>query len=130
MIELSGRKFKTVDEYFSSLSPPVRSILEKLRQTIKQAAPEAEEVISYNMPAYKYHGMLVYFMSHKNHIGFYPGNKVVNEVFKIELKDYKTSKGTIQFPINKSIPGRLIKRIVRFRIKENIEKERLKEKKR
>jgi uncharacterized protein YdhG (YjbR/CyaY superfamily) len=122
-------KFKSVDEYFSTLSPEIRNILQSLRQTIKKAAPDAEEIISYNMPAYKYHGMLVYFMAHKNHIGFYPGNKVVNEVFKDELKDYKTSKGTIQFPFNKPIPMSLIKKIVLFRMQENVNKEKLKTKK-
>ena len=122
-------KFKTVDEYFSTISPETRKILEELRQTIRQAAPEAEEVVSYNMPAYRYHGMLVYFMVHKNHIGFYPGNKAVNEVFKNELKDYKTSKGTIQFPIDKTIPRLLIKKIVKFRMTENLEKEKFKLKK-
>lgn len=124
-----NKKFKSVEEYFSTLPPEIRNTLQSLRQTIKQAAPDAEEIISYNMPAYKYHGMLVYFMAHKNHIGFYPGNKVVNEVFKDELKDYKTSKGTIQFPFNKPIPMRLIKKIVLFRMQENVNKVKLKTKK-
>lgn len=117
-----GIKFKTVDEYFSTLSPETRKILEELRRIIRQAAPEAEEVVSYNMPAYRYHGMLVYFMAHKNHIGFYPGNKIVNEVFKDELRNYKTLKGTIQLPLSDGIPTRLIKKIVSFRVKENLEK--------
>lgn len=125
---MNSKKFKTVDEYFSTLSPNVRNILEGLRQTIKQAASEAEEVISYNMPAYKYYGMLVYFMMHKNHIGFYPGNKAVNEVFKNELTKYKTSKGTIQFPIDKTIPKLLIKKIVKFRVNENLQTEKVKKK--
>lgn len=117
-----GIKFKTVDEYFSTISPETRKILEELRRIIRQAAPEAEEVVSYNMPAYRYHGMLVYFMAHKNHIGFYPGNKIVNEVFKDELRNYKTLKGTIQLPLSDGIPTRLIKKIVSFRVKENLEK--------
>ena len=126
MPAMSNKKFGTVDEYFSSLSPGVKNILEELREAIKQAAPEAEEVISYNIPAFKYHGMLVYYTAHKKHIGFYPGNKAVNEVFKNDLSSYKTSKGTIQLPFSKPIPKSLIKNIVKFRVKENLEKERKK----
>ena len=129
MTGMKNRKFKTVDEYLSALSRDKRKILKDLRQIIKQAAPDAEELISYNMPAYKYHGMLVYYAVHTEHIGFYPGNNVVNQVFKDELKEYKTSKGTVQFPINKSIPKNLIIKIVKFRVKENLGKEKAKRKK-
>jgi len=129
MTEMISRKFKTVDEYLSALSRDKRKILKDLRQIIKQAAPDAEELISYNMPAYKYHSMLVYYAVHTEHIGFYPGNNVVNQVFKDELKEYKTSKGTVQFPINKSIPKNLIIKIVKFRVKENLGKEKAKRKK-
>lgn len=128
MAAMSGKKFKTVDEYFSTLTREKKKLLTELRETIKEAAPEAEELISYNMPAFKYHGMLVYYMTHTEHIGFYPGNKAVNEVFKNELTRYKTSKGTIQLPLNKTIPKRLIKNIVKFRIKENLEKSKSKNK--
>jgi uncharacterized protein YdhG (YjbR/CyaY superfamily) len=130
MTEMSGRKFKSVDEYFSTLPIEKKFFLEELRKIIRQAAPEAEEAISYNMPAYKYHGMLVYFMAHKNHIGFYPGNKVVNEIFRNDLTAYKTSKGTIQLPLDKPIPKRLIKSIVKFRVKENLNKSMTAESKR
>jgi len=129
MTGMKNRKFKTVDEYLSALSRDKRKILKDLRQIIKQAAPDAEELISYNMPAYKYHGMLVYYAVHTEHIGFYPGNNVVNQVFKDELKEYKTSKGTVQLPINKSIPKNLIIKIVKFRVKENLGKEKAKRKK-
>jgi uncharacterized protein YdhG (YjbR/CyaY superfamily) len=91
MAGMMSRKFKTVDEYFSALSPDKRKILKDLRQIIRHSAPDAEELISYNMPAYKYHGMLVYYAAHTEHIGFYPGNNVVNQVFKDELKEFKTS---------------------------------------
>ncbi len=129
MAAMTNTKFKTVDEYLSSLPKKVNDILSDLRKTIKQAAPEAEEVISYNMPAFKFHGMLVYYAAHKEHIGFYPGNKIVSEVFKDDLVNYKTSKGTIQFPFEKSVPMRLVKNIVKYRVKENLRREKEKGKK-
>lgn len=125
----SNIKFRSVEEYFATLPAYTRMLLEELRTTIKSAAPRAEELISYNMPAFRYHGMLVYYMVHKNHIGFYPGNKAVNEVFRDELKEYKTSKGTIQLPLDKHIPKRLIKNIVKFRVIENLAKAGIKNKK-
>jgi uncharacterized protein YdhG (YjbR/CyaY superfamily) len=115
-------KYNTVDEYLSALPPDVKKEMSKLRKTIKQIVPKAEEVISYNMPAFKYNGMLVYYAAHKNHIGFYPGNRIVNEVFRDDLKDYKTSKGSIQFPHNMPVPLNLVRRIVIFRAKENLDK--------
>lgn len=125
---MSDKKFKTVTQYFLTLPREKKKLLKELRDTINEAAPEAEELISYNMPAFKYHGMLVYYMAHTNHIGFYPGNKAVNEVFKNELTVYKTSKGAIQLPFNKPIPKRLIKNIVKFRMKENLNKSEAKKK--
>ena len=116
------KKFNSVEEYLAAQTGHKKRILEELRGIIRTSAPDAEEVISYNMPAYKQEGMLVYFMAHTNHIGFYPGSSVVNEVFKDELKGYKTSKGTIQLPINKALPKRLIQRIVKYRVNENIRK--------
>jgi uncharacterized protein YdhG (YjbR/CyaY superfamily) len=112
--------FNTVDEYLSAFPPGVRDMLAELRKAIRQAAPEAGEVISYNMPAYKFHGIVVYFAAHKNHIGFYPGSPVVNEVFKNELTGYDTSKGTIRFPLNKKLPLGLIKNIVLFKVNANL----------
>lgn len=112
---------KNVDEYLKAYPADVRIIMEKLRQTIKTAAPKAEEVISYQMPAYKYHGMLVYFSGWKNHIGFYPTSSGTN-AFKKELSVYKGAKGSVQFPLNKVIPFSLISKIVKFRVKENEEK--------
>jgi uncharacterized protein YdhG (YjbR/CyaY superfamily) len=114
----TGTKFKTVDEYFSTLSPDTKNILEQVRNTIKQAAPQATEVISYNMPAFKMHGILVYYAAHTEHIGFYPTSSPI-EVFKDELSAYKCSKGAIQFPIDKPIPVDLIGRIVRFRLQQD-----------
>ena len=117
-----------IDEYIEQFPAGVQVILQKLRATIKKTAPAAEELISYQMPAFKYHGILVYFAGYKNHIGFYPTSSPM-KVFSDRLTTYKTSKGAIQFPINEAIPLTLIKDIVKFRIKENLEKENAKLKK-
>ena|SRR5215475_6244814 len=119
-------KFKTVDEYFSAFPASTKSILKKMRTTIKEVVPEAEEVISYNMPAFKQNGILVWYAAYKEHIGFYPTPGPI-KTFAPELRQYKTSKGAVQFPIDKPIPTTLIKKIVRFRVKQNVEKARAKE---
>ncbi len=124
----SNTTFKTVDDYLSTLPTQTKSILKELRKTIKEAAPQAEELISYNMPAFKLNGMLVWYAAYKTHIGFYPAPAAI-KVFKDELTGYKTSKGAIQFPVEKTIPATLIKKIVKFRINENLTKQKLKEKK-
>jgi uncharacterized protein YdhG (YjbR/CyaY superfamily) len=111
----------SVDEYISNFPEETRNILEQVRATIKKAAPQAEEVISYSMPAFKQNGILVFYAAHKNHIGFYPTSSGT-AVFKEELAGYNTSKGAIQFPLGKPIPLDLITRIVEFRVKENAEK--------
>ncbi len=108
----SSLKFKTIDEYHASVPQSTKQILEGLRKTIKQVVPDAEEVISYNMPAFKLNGILVYYAAYKEHIGFYPTAKPI-VVFKEELTKYKTSKGAIQFPIDKPLPTALIKKIVK-----------------
>ncbi|SMC35203.1 iron chaperone [Cellulophaga tyrosinoxydans] len=113
---------KTIDEYMQLFSKETQVVLEEIRQTIKQEAPEAMEVISYKMPAFKYHGMLVYFAAYKNHIGFYAlpsGNKE----FVKELSGYKTGKGSVQFPLDKPMPLALIRKIVKFRVLENLSKQ-------
>jgi len=117
-----------IDQYIEQFPPNVQAILQKIRATIKKTAPAAEELISYQMPAFKYHGMLVYFAGYKTHIGFYPTSSPM-KVFSDRLTTYKTSKGAIQFPINEAMPLTLIKDIVKFRIKENLEKENAKLKK-
>lgn len=121
-------RFSTVDEYISSFAGRTKLLLEEMRAVIRQAAPAAEEVISYNMPAFKQHGVLVYFAGYDRHIGFYPTGSPV-QVFKEELAAYKTSKGAIQFPLDKSIPEALVKKIVKFRIAEDTEKANAKKKK-
>ena len=114
-------QYKTIDEYIKRFPANIQSILEDLRQTIREAAPGAAEVISYQMPAFKLNGILVYFAAHKNHIGFYPTASGIN-VFKKELSGYKVSKGTVQFPLNKPVPFDLVEKIVIFRVKENLKK--------
>ena len=98
----------------------VKDFLEKLRQTIRKAAPEAEEVISYQMPAFKYHGMLVYFAVWKNHIGFYPATLALS-TFKEELSQYESTKGSVHFPHDKPLPIKLISEILKFRMQQNLE---------
>ncbi len=112
--------YSTVDEYISLFPPEIRAGLELLRKTIRKAAPEAKEVISYHMPAYKLKSVLVYFAATKDHYGFYPTSSPVI-AFKEELKHYDTSKGTIRFPLNKPIPVKLIRDIVKFRVLEVME---------
>ena len=116
-----SRKFKTVDEYLSTFPESTRSKLQTLRDIIRRAAPRAEEVISYNMPAIKQHGVLVYYAGYKGHIGFYPtGAGIV--AFKKELSAYEGSKGAVRFPLDGAIPAGLISRIVKFRIREDQER--------
>jgi uncharacterized protein YdhG (YjbR/CyaY superfamily) len=115
------KKFKNIDEYISTLPKEVQVILEEMRQAIRAAAPEAEEAISYQMPAFKQKGVLVWFAAFKDHIGFFPTASGVEE-FREELSGYETSKGTIRFPIDKPIPLDLVKKIVEFRLKENLGK--------
>ncbi|MGH9591065.1 MAG: iron chaperone [Terracidiphilus sp.] len=113
------RKFQTVDEYISELPDRARDAVTRLRRAIRQAAPQAEEAISYNLPAFRWNGILVWYAAFKNHVGFYPKASAI-AAFKSELASFKTSKGAIQFPIDESIPIRLVKKIVAFRIKENM----------
>ena len=110
-----------IDKYIVIFPDEMQGKLQELREIIRRAAPEAEEVISYSMPAYRLHGILVYFAGHKNHIGFYPTSSGI-EAFISELKDYKFSKGAIQFPLDKPLPAKLITEIIRFRVKENMTK--------
>ena len=108
----------TVDEYMEALPEKERAVLGDLRKTIRAAAPKADEQISYGMPGYKYHGMLVYFSAFKNHCSFFPGSSML-EVFGKEVEKYKTSKGTLQFTVDKPLPASLVKKIVKERMKQN-----------
>lgn len=118
----------TVDEYIAAAAPLLKEYLEQLRSAILQAAPQALEVISYEMPAYKQNGIVVYFGGFTKHLSLFPGAEAI-EVFKDELADYKTSKGTIRFSLDKPLPIALIKKIVKFRVKENLAKQKQKGKK-
>ena len=121
-------KFTTADEYFSTLPAGTKKMLKEIRKTIKLAAPDAEEFISYNMPAFKLHGVLVYYAGFKGHISLFPQASGV-AAFKKELTTYTTTKGSIHFPLDKPLPLKLIRRIVQFRVKENLEKTIRKQKK-
>lgn len=114
-------KPKSVDEYLSWFSPQVAGMLEAIRQTIAKSAPQAKETISYGMPAFEQDGVLCYFAAFKDHLSFFPTSSGI-EAFKHELKGFKTSKGTIQLPLDKPLPLELIGRIVRFRVEENTSK--------
>ena len=109
---------RNVDEYLAGVPKEARATLEKLRKTIKAAAPMASEVISYQMPMYKHHGMVVGFAAFKDHCSIFPGSAVM-DAYKEELKGYDTSKGTIRFPANKPLPAALVKKLVKARIAEN-----------
>jgi uncharacterized protein YdhG (YjbR/CyaY superfamily) len=111
-------KFLTIDEYISPFPKDIQKILEAVRKTIKESAPDAEEAISYQMPTFKLNGNLVHFAAFKNHIGFYP-TPSGTEKFKKEISVYRSGKGSIQFPIDKPMPLSLIKKIVQYRVKEN-----------
>jgi uncharacterized protein YdhG (YjbR/CyaY superfamily) len=121
-------KFQTVDEYIATFPPKTKKFLKDIRAAIKQAAPQAEETISYNMPAFRLQGMLIWYAGYKEHIGIYPKTAVI-QVFKNDLGEYKLSKGTIQFPLDQPLPLDLITRIVKYRIKENLEAAKAKLKK-
>ena len=114
----SRLQFKTMDEYISQFPQNVRGILEQLRKVIRESAPEAEETINYGIPTFRLNGNLVHFAAFKNHIGFYPTPSAV-VAFKKELTPFKQAKGSIQFPLDKPIPFDLVKKIVKFRVKEN-----------
>jgi uncharacterized protein YdhG (YjbR/CyaY superfamily) len=110
-----------IDDYIDSFPEETRRLLEQMRSTIRKSAPQAAEKISYQIPTYYYNGNLVHFAAFKNHIGFFPTPGAI-KAFEKELKPYKTSKGTIQFPLTDPLPLKLIERIVKFRVEENAPK--------
>ena len=118
---MKKKSVTTIDEYIETFPIDVQKVLQQIRRTIKSSAPNAEEAISYMIPTFKLYGNLVHFAAYKNHIGFYPASSGVR-TFAKELTPYKTSKGTIQFPIDQPMPLGLISKIVKFRVKENAEK--------
>ena len=114
-------KFTTVDTYIETFPEDIQSLLVKIRNTIKTAAPEAEEVISYNIPAFKFHGMLIFYSAYKNHISISIPPSRVYEAFKKELSVYNVSKSAIQLPYSEALPLKLIADMTKFRLKENLE---------
>ena len=113
---------KNVDEYLAGVPEPARDTLKKMRAAIRSAAPpEAVETISYRIPAFKYKGVLVWFAAFSNHCSLFPGASVI-KAFKNELKGYKTSKGTIHFPVDKPLPAALVMRMVKARLAEKAHK--------
>lgn len=116
------KQFKTTDEYIKTFPEDIRDILEQIRSTVKKTAPQAEEAIAYQMPTFKLNGKnLVHFAAFKKHIGFYPTPSGIS-AFKKELSAYKSAKGSVQFPINEPVPLKLIEKIVKFRVKENLQR--------
>ena len=113
--------YASIDEYIATFPKDIQKILEELRATIKAAAPEAKEKISYQMPTFDLKGNLVHFAAHTNHIGFYPTPSGI-EAFKNELSIYASAKGSVQFPLDKPLPLKLIRKIVKFRVSENMKK--------
>ncbi|WP_316810663.1 iron chaperone [Pedobacter heparinus] len=118
---MATTKFTTVDEYIGTFSGDIQSRLQEIRQIIKENAPDAQEMISYNIPAFKFHGMLIFYSAYTNHISISIPPSKVYEVFKHELSVYKVSKSAIQLPLDKPIPAQLIKNMTQFRVKENTE---------
>jgi uncharacterized protein YdhG (YjbR/CyaY superfamily) len=116
---MAKTNFKSVDEYMAAQPEAVRRILERLRTTIRKAAPQADEVISYQMPAYKLHNrVMLYFAGWKEHYSIYPGSGRFVEAFKDELAPYELRKGTIRFPLSLPVPVKLVGRIAKFRAQE------------
>jgi uncharacterized protein YdhG (YjbR/CyaY superfamily) len=118
---MEKKHYKNIDEYIKTFPPEIQKILEKMRKIILKAAPEATESISYQMPAFKINGFLVFFAAFEKHIGFYPTPSGIKK-FKKELSPYKYAKGSVQFPLDKPIPFDLVKKIVVFRLEENMKK--------
>ena len=114
-----------INEFIGGFPENVQKILEQLRKAIKEAAPKAEEKMAYGIPTFFQSGNLVHFSAYEKHIGFYPAPSGI-EAFKKELSAYKTAKGSVQFPLDQPLPLDLIKKIVKFRVKENLEKAKLK----
>jgi len=119
----SGLKWKNIDDYHAQFPGEIVKVLQQLRMAIKQTAPQLTETISYGMPAFKQNKVLVYYAVNKKHIGFYP-TPVPIKVFEKDLAGFKTSKGAIQFPLDKPLPLPLITKIVKFRVEADLNYER------
>lgn len=118
-MENTKNSYNTIDEYIATFPAEVQKLLQEMRATIRAAAPEAQEKISYQMPTFYLKGNLVHFAAHQKHIGFYPAPTGI-EAFQAELAVYKGAKGSVQFPIDQPLPLDLVRRIVEFRVAENL----------
>lgn len=118
---MERKQVENIDQYLEIFSGEVRKKLQQLRKIIQEEVPQSTEAISYAIPTFRLNGNLVHFAGHRNHIGFYPAPSGI-KAFAGELKDYKTSKGAIQFPLDEPLPEELIRKIIRFRVKENLTK--------
>jgi uncharacterized protein YdhG (YjbR/CyaY superfamily) len=116
-------KPKSIDKYIANFPVESQVILQEIREVIKSIVPQAKETISYAIPTFKLNGNLVHFAAYKNHIGFYPGAAAI-DAFRNEISSYKSSKGAIQFPIHQPMPIDLIKKIVEFRVNQNLKKKK------
>jgi uncharacterized protein YdhG (YjbR/CyaY superfamily) len=121
----SMTKPTTIDEYIAGFPPATQKLLEQIRFTVQKAAPGAEEKISYAMPTFYLQGNLVHFAAYKNHIGFYPTPSAL-KAFAAEIAKWKNSKGAVQFPVDKSLPLALVTKIVKYRVKEALQKSKMK----
>jgi uncharacterized protein YdhG (YjbR/CyaY superfamily) len=120
---MTKKTLRNFDAYLERFPKNVQRLLQKMRLTIKKAAPQAKETISYGIPAFTLNGLLVWFAAHKNHIGFYPRASAI-AAFKKELSAYKGAKGSVQFPFDKPLPLALISRIVKYRMNQNLSKKK------
>ena len=120
---MTKKTLRNFDAYLKRFPKNVQRLLQKMRLTIKKAAPQAKETISYGIPAFTLNGLLVWFAAHKNHIGFYPRASAI-AAFKKELSPYKGAKGSVQFPFDKPLPLALISRIVKYRMNQNLSKKK------
>lgn len=121
MNQSSSKQAKTIDAFIAGYPADVQTKLQELRQAVSDSAPDATEKISYGIPTFYLKGNLVHFSAYPSHIGFYPGALAIKHFAK-QLESYQTSKGTVQFPIDKPLPLPLIEEVVRFRVKQNLSK--------
>lgn len=118
---MGHNEYSVIDEYIASFPPSAQDKLIEMRNVIREAAPEAAEKISYQMPTFALHGNLVHFAAYEHHIGFYPAPSGIT-AFQEELKPYKWAKGSVQFPLDRPLPLDLVRRIVEYRVAENVSK--------
>ena len=118
---MKAKVAKNIDEYIADFPEDVQKSLEKVRAAIRKAAPRADEAIKYQMPTFVLNGNLIHFAGYKNHIGLYPGPRAIEE-YKDEVSKYQTSKGTVQFPLDKPVPVGLISKITKFCVQRNLAK--------